>query len=106
MTDFKFWPETQHEAISDEQAAVVREVMETSAPWLINTPRPDGVAKEGDAPSFLNVDDDILTLTVRKVWMPAPWTEYPYIYVWKVALSNDWETWVAGAAEARPTSYV
>lgn len=38
--------------------------------------------------------DPIRVLNVQKVAAPAPWTEHPYSYLWRVAVSPD-RRWVA-----------
>ena len=101
MSDFIFWPDSHSDSFSDDQAAEIREVMLTTAPWLVETPRPDSIPREPNHFDLPGVDLDKLVLTVQKAWRKAPWTEYPYIYVWRVALSDDGQHWVSGPVEIR-----
>lgn len=41
------------------------------------------------------VADNTVTLTVVKAWRPAPYTDVPFIYVWKVAMDRHGR-WVTG----------
>ena len=92
------WPDTQSGEFSEEQTEAVREAMARTAPWIIETPRPEGIAEDHDAPAFLNVDLNTVVLTVRRCQLWAPWTGYPFDYQWKVAM-DDHDHFIAGPAE-------
>lgn len=51
------------------------------------------ISDYNNEPSIDDIDP-IRVLTVQKVWAPAPWTEHPYHYQWRVAV-NEQRRWVA-----------
>lgn len=102
MSDFTWWPDSHSDSFSDEQAEDICQAM-MFAPWLVQTPRPATIPEEPNELG-LDVDMDRLVLTVQKAWRPAPWTDWPYIYVWRVALSDDWQHWVSGPVQIYWTS--
>jgi hypothetical protein len=39
---------------------------------------------------------DPIVLDVRRCWSLAPWTERPYVYMWRVGVEASTNRWVAG----------
>lgn len=91
-------PNTVHPGFED-QAASVRQFMAAGHHQVV-LPKSRRlllslVESDADIRSW-----DTTTLTVHRVWAPAPYVGDPFVYVWPVAVDRA-KRWVAGEAHAQ-----
>jgi hypothetical protein len=87
MSEFAYWPDTEHPAYSGHSASLIRSMLTSTqhAALEIFTTNPEP-EKRTDL------------LTIRKAAGPAPYVGKPFAYTWKVAVDSK-DRWVAGSAE-------
>jgi hypothetical protein len=101
-------PNTEHPSF-ERQARFVRDAMSKGRHRiLLARPLPRSPARflPPDAPVETSAPAmDLIVLQVKKCAGPAPWTEREYRYVWRVAVEEGTNRWVAGDATVLHRSF-
>lgn len=91
-------PNTAHPSF-DRQARFVRQLMDRGEHTVLLPLSKPLSRLLVDPPEAWDVMPSHIMLQVERVLSPlAPWTERPYVYMWRVAVEQSTNRWVAGDA--------
>lgn len=92
-------PNTAHPSF-ERQASGVRQLIERGEHTVLLPPPMRPLARWLADPNPPAMEDfmppELVRLDVRRCFALAPWTERPFVYMWRVAVESSTNRWVAG----------